>query len=71
MSVNSVFALGAVGLVFLGTVAGACKRPGARGTPEMSATPNNDSVRNNNTARAISPEPTAEEKRGLGVALAA
>jgi hypothetical protein len=68
MSVNSVFALGAVGLVFLGTVAGACKRPGARGTPEMSATPNN-SVPDNKASVFSSNERISQ--RELGTALAA
>jgi hypothetical protein len=60
MSINP-FVVGAVGLVFLGTVAGACKRSGDNKT---SATPNSDSA-----AGGVSPK--AEFSRNLGTALCA
>jgi hypothetical protein len=67
MSVNSVFALGAVLVASTGIIFRAYKHPEAEGTLKTSATPNN-SVSN---STAISPKFKAEAKRGLGVVLAA
>ena len=70
MSINGLVGSAAIALALAGTIAGACKRTGATGMQETSAIPNN-SVRNNNTAEAISSKSKAEASRGLGVALAA
>jgi hypothetical protein len=52
MSVNGLVGSAAIALTLAGTIVGACKRTGAQGTPETSATPNSNSVRNNNAAEA-------------------
>ncbi len=64
MSVNLALAVGAVFVASMGTIAGACKHPGAQ---EMSATPNN-SVRNNTVGAFNS---SGKSSRDLGTALAA
>jgi hypothetical protein len=70
MSMNWALAVGAVFVASMGTIAGACKRPGARGTPATSAIPNN-SVHDNTAGLISSKSKKAEASRGLGAALAA
>ncbi len=67
MSVNGLVASVAIAFTLAGTIARACKHPGAQGTPETSATPNNSVL--NNTAAGVSPK--AEFSRDLGTALCA
>ena len=69
MSVNGLVGSAAIALALAGTIAGACKRTGASGTPETSAIPNN-SVRDNNTAAAFSSNEIISPRK-LGAELAA
>jgi hypothetical protein len=66
MSVNWALAVGAVFVASMGTIAGACKRSGAKGTQETSATPNNNVPDN-----AVSAFPDGKSSRDLGTALCA
>jgi hypothetical protein len=69
MSINAFVASAAIAVALTGTIAGACKHPRARGTPEMSATPNSDSVRDSAVSAFSSNERISQ--RELGTALAA
>jgi hypothetical protein len=71
MSINGLVASVAIAFTLAGTIARACKHPGAQGTQEMSATPNSNSVRNNNAVSAFSSKSKAEVSRNLGTALCA
>ena len=66
MSVNGLVASVAIAFTLAGTIVGACKRTGAQGTQEMSATPNN-SVSGN----AVSAFSNGKSSRDLGTALCA
>ncbi len=67
MSVNSVFALGAVLVVSTGIIFRAYKHPEAEGTLKTSATPNSDSVRNS-AVLASSKERISQRKLGAELA---
>lgn len=67
MSVNGLVASVAIAFTLAGIIAGACKLPGAQGTPETSATPNN--IVRNNTVGAFNS--SGKSSRDLGTALAA
>lgn len=66
MSVNGLVGSAAIALALAGTIAGACKRTGASGTPETSATPNNIVPGN-----AVSAFSNGKSSRDLGTALCA
>ena len=66
MSINGLVGSAAIALALAGIIAGACKLPGAQGTQEMSATPNN-SVSGN----AVSAFSNGKSSRDLGTALCA
>jgi hypothetical protein len=68
MSVNGLVGSAAIALALAGTIAGACKRTGASGTPEMSAIPNNNSASDNAVSAFNS---SGKSSRDLGTALAA
>lgn len=65
MSVNGLVAV-AIAFTLAGTIAEACKLPGAQGTQEMSATPNNIVLGN-----AVSAFSNGKSSRDLGTALCA
>jgi hypothetical protein len=62
MSMNWALAVGAVFVASMGTIAGACKRSGAKGRQETSATPNNG---------VMSPQVKPEASRNSVTALCA
>ena len=66
MSVNGLVASVAIAFTLAGTIARACKHPGAQGTQEMSATPNNIVPGN-----AVSAFSNGKSSRDLGTALCA
>ena len=69
MSINGLVGSAAIAIVLAGTIVGACKRTGATGTQEMSATPNN--IVPGNAVSAFSSKSKAEVSRNLGTALCA
>jgi hypothetical protein len=69
---NGLVASVAIAFTLAGTIARACKHPGAQGTQEMSATPNNNSASDNAVGVTNSNSKfKSEASRNLGTALCA